>query len=78
MEVEAKADKDKTWQGAHTRSTRGAKTRKGVMRTTASAGVGKHKRGRNGGGAKGLTREYPDLSANKNENISPTFVLEEK
>ena len=48
------------------------------MTTTASAGVGKRKRGRNEGGAKGLTREYPDLSANKNENISPTFVLEEK
>ena len=31
-----------------------------------------------GGGAKGLTRGYPDLSTNKNENISPTFVLEEK
>ena len=59
---------------------RQAKTRKGVMKTKASAGVGgKHKEGKKGGGGgKGPYEGYPDLSANKNENISPTFVLEEK
>ena len=44
---------------------RQAKTRTGVRKTKASAGVGKHKRGRNEGGAKGLTREYPDLCKQK-------------
>ena len=75
MGVEANEDKEKRDGRGRARQ---AKTRKGVMKTKASAGVGKHKRGRNEGGAKGLTRGYPDLSANKNENISPTFVLEEK
>jgi len=49
------------------------------MKTKASAGVGKHKeRKKWRGGGKGPYEGYPDLSANKNENISPTFVLEEK
>jgi len=69
---EANEEKDKDTTGnemagvcARQVCARQAKTRKGVMKTKASAGVGKHKRGRNEGGTKGLTREYPDLCKQK-------------
>ena len=62
MGVEANEDKEKRDGRGRARQ---AKTRKGVMKTKASAGVGKHKRGRNEGGTKGLTREYPDLCKQK-------------
>ena len=65
--VEANEEKDKDTTGNEMAGVcaRQAKTRKGVMKTKASAGVGKHKRGRNEGGTKGLTREYPDLCKQK-------------
>ena len=67
MGVEANEDKDKEMTGQEMVGVcvRQAKTRKGVMKTKASAGVGKHKRGINEGGAKGLTRGYPDLYKQK-------------
>lgn len=65
--VEANEEKHKDTTGNEMAGAcaRQAKTRKGVMKTKASAGVGKHKRGRNEGGTKGLTREYPDLCKQK-------------
>jgi hypothetical protein len=65
--VEANEEKDKDTTGNEMAGVcaRQAKTRKGVMKTKASAGVGKHKRGINEGGAKGLTRGYPDLYKQK-------------